>query len=507
MTMQAYGTLLTANADERTLTYRLLPYGEEGRTNLGKITASKGSVTIPENAGDVTLNLEHDFKRPVGRAVHIDEDAAGLTATFKVAATTAGNDLLAEAADGLRPAVSVELDNPVIRAGRLVAGLLTGAGAVVRPAFPSAQLVAEDAGELPEDTDDDTTDALATDEDNTEEEATVAEDNQIVATQASAPVGLRATAVKVNENRDKSANELFAALANAHATGDRQMLAALDQTVQADAISAQQPQWAGEIWNSRTHRQKFVPLFNRQALTGLKITGWKFAARTGTPPQPPATPTVASYSGFPAEPNSTEVKTEAVTINAQRLAGANAVDRAFVDFSTPEFWAGYYREAANDLSRKQDASALAHMLTSANYTEVEGGTVPTGVPIALAYTVDGVLAIQDIATPDFAIVGVDLYRELALTRHQDAVAYLSVAVGLDPSEGALNNFKIVPSADPALAGKVLVGASEAHQWYGEKTVRVDTVNIATGGVETGVFSYHAVNTGSADAFALVAEGA
>jgi len=496
MTMQAFGTLLTANADERTLTYRLLPYGEEGRTNLGKITASKGSVSIPENVADVTLNLEHDFKRPVGRAVHIEEDDAGLTATFKVAATTAGNDLLAEAADGLRPAVSVELDNPVIRAGRLVAGLLTGAGAVVRPAFPSAQLVAEDAGELPENTDD-TTNALATDEDTTEEEATVAEDNQIVATQASAPVGLRATAVKSNDNPTKDADTLFASLANAHRTGDHQLLAALDNAIQADVLPSQQKGWIGEVWANRSHVQKYVPLLTQAALNSMQIVGWKFSADK--------TPQVATYAGFPAQPNSNEVKTEAVNLTASRIAGAGAIDRAFVDFSTPEFWAGYYRECANDYSRKLDAAVLAHLLTAANYTEVDGGTVPSGVSTAAAYIVDGVSAIQDVAVPTFAIVGAALYRELVLTKSNDSLEYLNVSLGLDPAEGRVDKFHIIPSSDSALVGKVLVGAKEAATVYQlpGSPIRVDTVNISTGGVETGVFGYHAELTASAGAFALV----
>src|SRR5699024_5543570 len=139
-----------------------------------------------------------------------------------------------------------------------------------------------------------------------------------------------------------------------------------------------------------------------------------------------------------------------------------------------------------------------------NYTEVDAETVPTDVAKALSYILDGVLAIQDVAVPDFAIVGNDLFRELALTKKSDAVEYLSVALGLDPAEGRLDQFTIVPSGDSALTSKVLVGASEAHTAYGEKSVRVDTVNIGTGGVETGVFAYYALHTGSAGAFAMVA---
>ncbi len=214
-------------------------------------------------------------------------------------------------------------------------------------------------------------------------------------------------------------------------------------------------------------------------------------------------PTTGAYAGFPAEPNSTEVKTKSVEINAQREAGANAIDRAFVDFSTPEFWSGFYRESANSLSKNLDARGEAHMFNASNYVEVEGGTVPTDVSTALAYIVDGVLAVQDVATPDFAVVGTDLYRALALTKSSDALEYLNVALGLDPAEGRLDQFKIVPSSNASVLGKVLVGCSEAHTFYGEKSVRLDTVNIGTGGIETGVFAYYALHTKDKDAFALV----
>ncbi|GAA4831635.1 hypothetical protein GCM10023221_04310 [Luteimicrobium xylanilyticum] len=496
--MQVAGSLLTANVDDRTLTYRLLPYGEQGRTNLGRVIASKGSVQVPDDVADVTLNLEHDFKRPVGRATEIHEDDQGLVATFRVAATTAGNDLLAEAADGLRPAVSVELDNPVIRGGHLKSGMLTAAGAVVRPAFPSAQLVAEDAGDDIEDEPQDTGSADEDAEESAEKEEPVG-DTETMAAAAPQGAELGGKTMKASGPEVKDAASLFATLAAAHGTGNRQMLAALDQVIQADAISAQQPAWLGEIWSDRAYRQRYVPLFRRAPLTALKATGWKFTSGK--------TPQVDTWTGFPTQPNSNEVKTEAVTVSAARIAGAGSLDRAFVDFSTPEFWQGYYRECNNDYARKADAAALAHMLTSGNYTDVVADAVPSDVPVALSYIVDGVAEIIDVAVPDFAVVGKDLWKALAKTREQDRLAYLNTVLGLDPEEGRLEQFAIVPSGDAGLAGKVLVGASEAHTMWqlgGDAPTRVDTVNVSTGGVETGVFGYHAELTASADAFVLVA---
>lgn len=505
--LTAYGSLLTASVDNRVLTYRLLPFGEQGRTNVGKITASKGTLTLPD-ATTLVANMEHDATRPVARFVTLTEEDTGLTASVRVLETTAGNDLLVEASEGVRTGISVEIDSPVIRDGALLGGTLTGAGFVTSPAFPSAQLVAADAGDLPADAVTAVTEALTTALQTITDSVVPADPNVVdpnAATAetsngmepnitAAAPAGLQAQAVST-DLKIESANDLFAQLAGAHTTGNTRMLAALDNAIAADVSATQNPQWASEIWSSRTHRQKYVGLFNPAPLTALKITGWKFT--TGK------TPTVDTYAGFPAQPTSTEVKTEAVTITASRVAGANAIDRAFVDFSTPEFWSGFYRESANDMSRKLDAAALAHMVTAGNFTDVDSSAVPAGVAKAISYILDGVLAIGDIAVPDFAIVGTDLFRELALTKASDAIAYLTIALGLDPAEGRLDQFRIIQSSDAALTGGVLVGASEAHTFYGEKSVRIDTVNISTGGVETGVYGYHAENTGDARAFALV----
>lgn len=140
--------LLEASERDRTLRYLLLPWGERGRTSIGEVVASPGSVELPDDPASVKLNLEHDRRRPVGRALQLWEEAAGVLAVFTVARTSVGDDVLEEAAAGLRTGVSVEVDEPVVRRGRLLSGLLTAAAAVVEPAFPSARLAASDCGDL-----------------------------------------------------------------------------------------------------------------------------------------------------------------------------------------------------------------------------------------------------------------------------------------------------------------------------------------------------------------------
>lgn len=510
------GSLFAAVA-ERAVSGLLLPYGETGRTNLGKISVKRGAVAIPRDPSVVTFNLDHDRAQPVGRATSLEDTDAGIVATFAVAETDEGDQLLAQVADGTRTRLSAEVSNLVIRDGQIVAGRLFGAAAVPKGAFPSAALAAADYAETV--TVDSTTKVEHNDGSSTtttehrtttyetstpegDQPTTDQEDTTMGATldattnpPAAAPPGVPNPG---NAHRPTiaSAANLFASIAQAHAAGDMHLLAALDNAVQADVIATQQEQWIGEVYQSRTYTRRYAPLVTPAALTALKATGWKFTASK--------TPTVADYAGFPNQPTSTEVATEAVEVTASRLAGAGAIDRAFVDFQTPGFWEGYYRECTNDYERKVDAKVPAALAAAG--IEVTAETVPTGVSTAASYIVDGALAILDeeIGLPTFAIVGSDLYREFLLTRKEDALEYLSAALGVD--EGSLAGFRVVPSSLAAFTSKVLVGTKDSATLFELPGVpiRVNTVNIGTGGVETGVFGYYATLINNAAGLQFVA---
>lgn len=135
------GKLLAFDTADRLLNYLLLPWGEPGRTSVGTVTVEgPGVIELPDDARDVILNIEHDPDRPVGHAVAIEETRAGLLATFYIANTTGGNDLLIEAIEGLRTGISIELEGHTMQRHLLTGGQLVGAGAVVTPAFPSARI-------------------------------------------------------------------------------------------------------------------------------------------------------------------------------------------------------------------------------------------------------------------------------------------------------------------------------------------------------------------------------
>jgi hypothetical protein len=56
------------------------------------------------------LVLQHDTTRPLGKLMSGNKMLTGITAEFRIAKTTAGNDALEEAATGLRSDFSVGVD-------------------------------------------------------------------------------------------------------------------------------------------------------------------------------------------------------------------------------------------------------------------------------------------------------------------------------------------------------------------------------------------------------------
>ena len=87
---------IQADEGRRLISGKILPFESEvGQTNVGKVRFRKGSVQW-DDAKKVKFLLEHDAKKPLGRAQSIMAEEDALYATFKVTATSRGNDALIE---------------------------------------------------------------------------------------------------------------------------------------------------------------------------------------------------------------------------------------------------------------------------------------------------------------------------------------------------------------------------------------------------------------------------
>lgn len=487
MTIQMYGEL-TAAADDGSLRYKLLPFGEPGSTNKGKVTvAGPGIVKLPSDPSVIHANFEHEKRRPLGKATALDEEADGVYATFMPANTTAGRDWHEEAKAGLRTGISVELAQPVIRDGDLLSADLTGAGAVVKPAFESAQLLtASDTGDV----DDDLANAAAAiaaareklnppADESTDDDAppfiTASHHSKGTPAMPKPPVPALLATHQSPAKPEHSAAELFAALAEPEAKAE--VLAAFSQITKAKNFDVYtQPAYIGEINIAKPYVRKYAPLILNSSLTSQTVKGWRFVEGK--------TPIVGDYAGNFAEIPSGPVELEPVEFTAGRVAGGNKLDRIHRDFPDSGFWAAYLRESAADYDRKTDRKVRDMLLAGGH--EVVHGDVPAGIAKGWAMVVDGVLALDDEFTPSFGLIGADLYREMLLTTDKDKFAFLNATLGWE--EGQVNSFQFRKLDVP---GKVTVGAKESAELQElPGLIRVSALDVSHAATDEGCYGYN-----------------
>lgn len=524
-TLQMSGTLLRASADDRIVTYLLAPFGEPGRTNLGKVTLTASSLTIPEDVTSLVVNSEHVSTAPVGKFARIEAKDNGYEADVRFLATKAGDDALLEAREGVRRGISVEVENPVIRNGRMLAGRLSGAAVCVTPAYPSALMVAADAGDLPEDfpeylqpteTSSESTEEIVVNgvtyvvkrtsesktevtpkttppdngEANAEESAQEENMSNSLTAAAAATAGVQLHA-KVTEPADRSASEVFKMIAKAF-TGsptreNQKMLAALTNVVHDDGdndgdglgeITAA-PGWLGQVWDDIAYERQFIPLVANGTLTSYREKGF----RIGTKPK------VAKYAGNKAEVPTGNMTATPVDYLAERWAHAADIDRRYIDFGDSEVLRAFTEAQAESYKEETDLDVAAKII--ANATTFTPGAVPSGANAVLAAIVDGLLdLIAKRLKPSFALVGLDLYRPLLFLKKDEVSAFLSESYGL--KDGLLENVKILPTALDAYESQVVVGDGRTVKFKelgGATPLRVEAEHVSHGGKDFGVFGY------------------
>lgn len=542
---------LTANADDRTVTGLLVPFGEQCRSNLGRFSVDTGAFSLPADPSVVGFNRAHAREDPIGRATTVRETPEGVVATFSIARTPEGDTALADISAGRAKFLSAEVANVVIKAGRAIGGRLFGGALVTEPAFPSATLLAAAADTVvdpeanadpakPTTTvekavdeytdeqgikhtrttttttviDGDTTTITTTTEitdpvtpDNTEEPTVPAATppNTLEASRSGAKrqptrhqfmTLLAAVAngraneadlAAFSENAGPSERTLFAALSDIKYDGDGGVTTGISN-----------PQWIGEVWDGNAYRQKFLPLFNHADLTALKFQGYKWDVK----------PAGGTWAGNKAQIPSNTPKFKTVEGTASRFAGGHDIARELQDlafFGDTSFFDMYFSAMSESYSQWADEEiVLAEILAGATTVEADN---PAGLSIGagLSAIIDGAAeVIAANATPTFALVALDLWKSIAKLPSDSTLGYLNASLRLTGEEGQLDTFVIQPT-DQLAAGEVLVGAREAATVYELPGVpiRANALNIAQGGIDEGVFGYAGAMVNKADALQLV----
>lgn len=495
--------LFAVDRETRIVHGLLMPYGETSRpasaagVKTKPVKFNRGDLRLPRDPSIVGLNRRHDRFDPFGRADELVDQDSGVVAAFRIADTEDGDAWLADHGDLVR--LSPEVRNMVRRADGTATAELVGAALVPEGAFASAALFSIDPA-APDDEDDEpeTTDPAPAEEetepaapaDNEEEEPvadatvpnTLAGGTAAPEPKAMGKAGMFAALSAVANNRaDRSTIERLES--NWGGIGEAAMFALND--VDYDGVAGvgakmTPPQWLGEVLDGTTYEPRFAPLFGHKDLTALAMSGWKWNVK----------PAGGAWTGNKDAIPSNAPSVTPVSENASRWAGGHDHAREHRDFGTPGYFEAYYAAMVESYLRWLDEDVvLTEALAAATQIEADNPAAFAEIGAAMSALIDGASAVVEAGlVPTFAIVTPAAWKEILKTPRSDILGYLNAAIGLE--QGTLDNagFVIRPSAELT---NTLVGARTAADVYElpGSPIRAEALNIANGGIDTGLFGY------------------
>ena len=98
-----------ADGGNRTVSGLVAPYDEIGYTSAGPVRFERGSISIPD-ATKIKLLSQHKQDKPVGRAISFSESTQGIHGSFRLSASTRGQDALVLCQENLVSGLSVGVD-------------------------------------------------------------------------------------------------------------------------------------------------------------------------------------------------------------------------------------------------------------------------------------------------------------------------------------------------------------------------------------------------------------
>ena len=148
------GNIEASDTERRIIAGKIAPYGEIGNTSAGAVVFAEGSISIPD-VSKIKLLMSHDNTKPIGRMQSMQSNGAGITASFKVSASTRGTDAILLAQEQLMSGLSVGVEVTASKPQKdyllVTAAVLKEVSLVEAQAFPTAtvQKIAAQAGDMP----------------------------------------------------------------------------------------------------------------------------------------------------------------------------------------------------------------------------------------------------------------------------------------------------------------------------------------------------------------------
>ena len=492
-------TLTAADTQTRTLTGRIVTWGEEGFTSAGKTIFAKDSITIPKN---VKLLLEHDRTRPIGKLTSYEVTDTGIEASFKIAGTIAGDDSLLEAAEGLRDgfSVGIKLNQWDNKEGTMVisSSQMIETSLVTDPAIDSARVteVAATETEISESTDSDTKtegeDLVSeTAQESVSTEAVEAAKSEVTVS-ASAPVMYSSPRVNLNVTAGQVAKAQLAA-----SRGDsdaRDLIAALQVATVAENTGMVPPNYLRDVIGIIDNSRPFISSIETAPLpaSGMKIFTPKLGAQA----------TVA-LTAEGAEFSSTDTAVTFQEDTVVKFAGAGRLDVELVDRSDPSFLDLYIRELAASYAMKTDAYAAN--IAAQNSAASTGSTIYKSIADGIADSF-GVMRM----TPNRLLVAtgggvndIDFSGLLGAVDTTGRPIFAAAApqnanglISQGSTAGTVAGLSLI--VDPNYTGNdagakyALVYPSNAMRFHESSQIQLRTAVVANGQLDIGLYGYCAV---------------
>ena len=493
--------ITAADAESRIIAGRIVSWNAEGNTSAGRTMFEPDSITMAKNT---KLVLQHDTTRPLGKLMSWEQDSTGITAEFKIAKTTAGNDALEEAATGLRSDFSVGVDveswdnkNGVmaIKSSNLIEVSLVTDGAI--PGAEVAKVAAEDTqvSETSQEETQSTTEGEQVSDTTVPEVAPAAETVEAAKVEVKAATAPYISTTVRNPIVDKASyleHSVRASLGNDESK--MYVAAAADVTDNAGLVPTRQ---LTEVINGISNADR--PTIDSITRGTLPDAGMSFEI-----PKITVAPTVAiaTEGGTPSE---TDQNAAFVTVNVQKFIGQQTFSLELLDRSSPAFFAELVRQMEYAYAKATDARVNAVLETNGT----DGGdraALTTGALVA-DFVADAAVSIYSntlgfaqniLVSPAQWGVLMGLVDSSNRPIFQQTINPQNAGGDLTATAIRGNLLGLNLRVSRALAGvgdnSMIIVNPDAYTWYESPRLSLQTNLISTGQVQVGYYGYGAVAT-------------
>jgi HK97 family phage prohead protease/HK97 family phage major capsid protein len=491
--------ITAADVESRIIAGRIVAWNAEGNTSAGRTMFEKDSITMAKNT---KLVLQHDTTRPLGKLLSYELDEIGITAEFKIAKTTAGNDALEEAATGLRSDFSVgvdveEWDNKdgvmAISASNLIEVSLVTDGAI--PGAEVAKVAAEET-EISEPSQEETQSTTEGEQvsNTVPEVAPAAETVEAAKVEVKAATAPYISTTVRNPIVDKASyleHSVRASLGNDESK--MYVAAAADVVDNAGLIPTRQ---LTTLINGISNADR--PIIESVSTGALPDAGMTFEI-----PKITVAPTVAVAAEF-GTPSETDQNAAFVSVDVKKYIGQQTFSLELLDRSSPAFFAELVRQMEYAYAKATDTAVGSALI--AGGTDGGNRTLTTGA-LAADFVADAAVSIYT-NTLGFAqniVVSPDQWGVLMGLVDSSNRPIFQQTINPQNAGGTLTatavrgnllglNLRVSRNLSGTGDNSMIIVNPDAYTWYESPRLSLQTNLISTGAVQVGYYGYGAIAT-------------